>query len=153
MFMKIVGLRCRLTRSATATGVWNASHYNNLHSLYVNNYYTTAISQIKTNDMRYFSTDKVNKLNDDDDVMKKMLIYGMKNIRYEKTSVLKLTRLLKDLVEENKSSISARALSNMFYALKDMSSNGPEVLEILKLMIVLSKNCNGPLVWEKSCMD
>ena len=127
--MKIVGLRCRLTRSTTATGVWNASHYNNLHSLYVNNYYTTAVSQIKTNVkpsimMRYFTTDKVNKLNDKDDVMKKMLIYGMKNIRYEKTSVLKLTRLLKDLVEENKSPISARALSNMFYALKDFSSNG-----------------------------
>jgi hypothetical protein len=95
----------------------------------VNNYYTTAVSQIKTNVkpsimMRYFTTDKVNKLNDKDDVMKKMLIYGMKNIRYEKTSVLKLTRLLKDLVEENKSPISARALSNMFYALKDFSSNG-----------------------------
>ena len=105
--MKIVGLRCRLTRSTTVTGVWNASHYNNLHSLYVNNHYTTAVSQIKTNVkssmmMRYVTTDKV--------VMKKMLIYGMKDIRYEKTSVLKLTTLLKDLVEENKSPISARAL-------------------------------------------
>ena len=136
--MKIVGLRCRLTRSTTVTGVWNASHYNNLYSLYVNNYYTTAVSQIKTNVkssmmMRYFTTDKV--------VMKKMLIYGMKDIRYEKTSVLKLTTLLKDLVEENKSPISARALSRMFSALKDMSSDSPEVLEMLKLMIVLSKNC------------
>jgi hypothetical protein len=112
MFMKIVGLRCRLTRSTTASGVWNAWHYNNLHSLYVNNYYTTAVSPILANNIvmkkktnvkssmitRYFTTDKVDKLDDDDDVMKKMLIYCMKDIRYEKTSVLKLTRMLKDQV-------------------------------------------------------
>jgi hypothetical protein len=124
-------------------------------------------------------------IDDDNERMKKILIYCMKGINYDKPSVMKLTKMLKDLAEENKSLLSVKALvtmsqklkymnrdvknvpkmnrmledvaeekhkdpmsvkalGRMFHNLKVISSNSPEALEMLKLMVVLSK-CNEAL--------
>ena len=102
------------------------------------------INSLSSMMMRHCSTsDKVNK--SDVVAMKKMLIYGMNGISFDKQSVLKLTKMFTDLVEEHKSPISAKVLVRMFYELKDLSIDSPEVLEMLNLMIVQSKNCNEPL--------
>jgi hypothetical protein len=73
---------------------------------------------------------------------------------------MKMTKMLKDLAEENKSPMSAKVMGvNMIYDSDIMDSRrkifnviydsgddseGKEVLEMLELMMVLSK-CNKPL--------
>ena len=163
MFRKIcnsAGLRCRLNRSTPAIDVWNARYHNtaSISPILANNSVNVIIIKKKSNInsissmmiKRYCSssttTDKVNKSDDDDLVaMKKMLIYGMNGISYDKQSILKLKKMFTDLVEEHKSTISAKVLAKMFYELKDISIDSPEKLEMLKLMIVQSKNCNEHL--------